>query len=967
MGWLIWLYQLLCFFFLLYSQLSCSSPVLSSSNSTSAKLCSHDESLALLQFKKSFTITGHDYSDYLIPKNITSWKEATDCCVWDGVTCDGLTGHVIGLDLSWSRLHGTIHSNSTLFQLHHLQRLNLAGNDFDCSQIPSEFGRLSKLTHLNLFYSNFSGSVPQSLGNLTQITHLNLSSNNLNGQFPFSVANFSLLVSLRLSNNKLTFPTASHISGLPKLAYLDLYWNSVNGRLPTWLFTLPSLQYLDLSFSDLVGPIPNQASGLQNLTYLDLSVNSLNGTIPSWLFTLPSLEFVYLNDNHLIGPIPNGASGLQNLTDLYLARNLLNGTLPSWLFALPSLEYLDLSDNMFTGHIDEFQYNSLGIVDLSRNNLQGFIPKSIFKLVNLGYLYLPSNNLSGIVELRMFSKLENLKVLDLSYNSLSCNADNNNASFKFPNINELRLSSCEMSEFPRFLRNQKYLQELDLSNNKIHGHIPEWLGNMSFQKLNLSYNFLTSFVQLPRMDSLPRMASLPWPGSPPVRVCNFYDRCLLTPPFLDLRFNLLQGPLPIPQRNTTNFFISNNKLDGEVPSLICNVSSLDILDLSNNNLSGVIPQCLGSAGLSVLDLRMNRFRGPIPTNFAEDNQLRNLNLNGNQLEGLVPRSLVNCRQLEVLDLGNNNITDTFPHWLETLPDLQILVLRSNKFHGPIISTSNEKFPFPKLRIIDLSHNEFTGLLPKRYLEGLRAMMNIDKEKMELRYMGGRYYADSVTVTIKGQEIELVRVLTIFTTLDFSCNKFEGDIPSVIGKLNSLRLLNISHNNLTGQVPSVLGSLKNLESLDLSSNQLLGKIPWQLTDLTFLAVLNLSNNHLEGPIPRSTQFDTFQSDSYNGNLALCGFPLPNRCGNGEAPQQSPSSLSQQENDSDFLSGFSWGITMMGYGCGLVFGLSMGYIMFSTGKPKWFVRIIEEKCCQKVKKLKKSNQRRAGRGNILFIGK
>lgn len=49
-----------------------------------------------------------------------------DCCTWDGVTCDLLTGHVIGLDLSCSLLNGIIYANSSLFQLRHLQTLNLA-------------------------------------------------------------------------------------------------------------------------------------------------------------------------------------------------------------------------------------------------------------------------------------------------------------------------------------------------------------------------------------------------------------------------------------------------------------------------------------------------------------------------------------------------------------------------------------------------------------------------------------------------------------------------------------------------------------------------------------------------------------------------------------------------------------------------------------------------------------------------
>ncbi|KAL7224475.1 hypothetical protein ACSBR1_025851 [Camellia fascicularis] len=229
--------------------------------------------------------------------------------------------------------------------------------------------------------------------------------------------------------------------------------------------------------------------------------------------------------------------------------------------------------------------------------------------------------------------------------------------------------------------------------------------------------------------------------------------------------------------------------------------------------------------------------------------------------------------------------------------LQALVLQSNKFHGPL-GTFKTKFPFPKLRIFDLSHNEFCGLLPTKYFEHFKAMRNVN-EKVRRRYMGDHYYKYSVTVVVKGLKVELVRILTIFTIIDLSNNKFTGEIPNVIGKLNSRWLVNLSHNDLTGNIPSLLGNLLLLESLDLSSNQLLGTIPNQLATLTFLAVLNLSQNHLEGRIPQGNQFNTFQNNSYDGNLALCGFPLSNKCGDNGTPQLQRSTAMGHHNGQPYL--------------------------------------------------------------------
>lgn len=58
------------------------------------------------------------------------WNRNTDCFDWKGVTCDQSTGYGIGLNLSCGMSQGTIHSNTTLFNLPRLQRLDLAFNSF---------------------------------------------------------------------------------------------------------------------------------------------------------------------------------------------------------------------------------------------------------------------------------------------------------------------------------------------------------------------------------------------------------------------------------------------------------------------------------------------------------------------------------------------------------------------------------------------------------------------------------------------------------------------------------------------------------------------------------------------------------------------------------------------------------------------------------------------------------------------
>ncbi|KAM7481589.1 hypothetical protein LguiB_006172 [Lonicera macranthoides] len=222
-----------------------------------------------------------------------------------------------------------------------------------------------------------------------------------------------------------------------------------------------------------------------------------------------------------------------------------------------------------------------------------------------------------------------------------------------------------------------------------------------------------------------------------------------------------------------------------------------------------------------------------------------------------------------------------------------------------------------------------------------------------------YYEYSVKVVMKGIERELEKILTAFSTIDMSNNKFEGEILNYIGNLRSLKALTLSHNKLVGIIPLSLGKLYVLESLDLSFDQLKGEIPQQLTCLISLEFLNLSQNHLVGCIPKGKQFNTFENDSYSGNSALHGFPLSKDCGGEKTPhQRSPTNL-QQDDDSDFGSGFTWKAVCLGYGCGIILGLVIWYLVFLTGKPKWLIGLVEE--YQYKNGMKRGHQRRARRRN------
>ncbi|KAK9226191.1 hypothetical protein WN943_011238 [Citrus x changshan-huyou] len=947
---------------------------------TGRPLCHHHERSALLNFKQSLVINQTASSDPSAYPKVASWKldeKDRNCCSWDGVKCNEDTGHVVELDLASSCLYGSINSTSSLFQLVHLQRLSHFDNNFNFSEIPSEILNFSRLTHLNLSLSYFSGQIPAELLELSNLEVLDLSFNNFDNFFlklqkpglATLAENLTNLEVLNLINVNISSTVPHTLANLSSLRILSLNGCGLQGEFPQEIFQLPNLQFLGvminpnltgylpqfqksspledlrLSYTRFSGKIADSIENLESLSYLGISDCSFIGKIPSSLFNLTKLEYLYLSGDRFLDELPTSignfaslktleifsmnSSGtiaaLGNLTQfssLTISGSNLVGEIPSVFMNLTQLTHLDLSKNQLTGHIPVEINNltQLQYLQFSSNQLEGSVPSSIFELRNLETLDLSFNNLNGTVDLNMlFLSFKRLKALVLSSNKMSL-LTSTTSSTNMQKFKIIGLRSCNLSEFPSFLHNQDQLMSLDLSSNKIAGKIHEWLfsaGTNSLEYLNLSYNLLMDFEHNLRI--------LPW---------NNLGA-------LDLRFNKLQGPLPIPSASIFSYLISNNQLTGEIPPSICSLNGHHALDLSHNNLSGMLPECLGnfSVALSVLNLQSNNFQGSIPQTFMKGTNLAMIDLSNNSLRGRISKSLANCVKLKFVHLGNNQITDVFPSWLGTLPELEVLVLKSNNFHGEI-KEPRTAFDFLKLRIIDLSHNRFGGILPSKPFDCWNSMKYVNASNLTymhdtltpsiypvLTYFGIFDY--SLTMSNKGTELEYEKLSNMITAIILSNNSFVGEIPTSIANLKGLRNLNLSNNNLQGRIPSSLSNLTTIESMDLSSNMLSGNIPQQLSELTFLAVFNVSDNLLTGPIPRGKQFDTFLKSSFDGNPGLCGGPLSKKCNNSEAspPKEDPHSES--------VFAFGWKTVVIGYASGTIIGVILGHI-FNTRKYEWLAR-------------------------------
>ncbi|KAL3323068.1 hypothetical protein AABB24_040262 [Solanum stoloniferum] len=594
MGRFFFFYSFLCFVLLISGCFS---------SSFEHHLCSPTEASALLQFKQSFQNMSEEYCRYqcdedCFPK-IKSWNESRDCCTWDGVTCDLLNGHVFRLDLSCSLLRGSIHPNSSLFQLHHLHTLNLAYNHFYYSSIPHSIGQLMNLRHLNLSHSHFDGKIPTEIAYLSNLVSLDLSDGyelQLDQRtFETMLHNFTNLELLALPLGDISSPIYyihpnSSFFQLHHLHTLNLYNNNFYpSSIPNGIGRLRNLRHLKLSFFD--GKIPTEISYLSNLVSLDLSdgyeLQLDERTFETMLHNFTNLELLSLFNVNISSPIPVNISS--------------------------SLRYLDLRDT----------------------NLRGVLKENFFLLPNLERIYLGSNDLLKGVFPKIHRSNTLLMELDISHTGISGALPDSIGAFSSLNI--LNLRECQFSgSIPDSIGNLTQITELILSINHFTGHIPSTISKLKHLTfLAFSHNSFSG--EIPNVFS------------------NLQELR-----YLYISNNSFIGPFPSSILSLTQLYtldLSSNSLSGPLPSNQSMLQKLTFVDLSYNSLNGTIPSWVFSLPLiSSVPLQYNRFRGLANEVIKTNPTLKELHLSNNQLSGSFPQSLVNLTNLETLEISSNNIT-----------------------------------------------------------------------------------------------------------------------------------------------------------------------------------------------------------------------------------------------------------------------------------------------------------------------
>eukprot|EP01102_Stenamoeba_stenopodia_P015118 TRINITY_DN5119_c0_g1_i1.p1 TRINITY_DN5119_c0_g1~~TRINITY_DN5119_c0_g1_i1.p1 ORF type:complete len:975 (+),score=339.93 TRINITY_DN5119_c0_g1_i1:86-3010(+) len=372
------------------------------------------------------------------------------------------------------------------------------------------------------------------------------------------------------------------------------------------------------------------------------------------------------------------------------------------------------------------------------------------------------------------------------------------------------------------------ITQIDRSSKDLTVIDGELLASPSVKKLGLARNKISSFPDT-FASSLPALESLDVSYNGFVGDFAATASAALAP--LSLKELLLSG----------NRIASFPSFAGQ-PS----VSTLTILDLSNNRLQSVPNSIFELTKLEKLSLNHNSIKS-IPDQIAALDSLKILNLAENEIQSL-PAGFAGLK-LTTLQLAHNELSE-LPSELGSIQALTELDVSHNKLSAIPESFGN----LAALKTLNIANNHISDL-PESLFGGASG----DN--------GGLF--ELVTFIARGNRLSELSAgfyrLSGLKKLDLTSNQLKS-LSSEISNLYQLRELLVADNQLES-IPEEYGYIECLETINLSHNKISGALP---PSNYFVVNFHLGYNNLES-LPDMTGMEYIQELYISGNRSLGVIP------------------------------------------------------------------------------------------------
>jgi Leucine-rich repeat (LRR) protein len=819
-------------------------------------------------------------------------NENTNCCDVTGIKCD-IDNNIIELNLNKETISISNDLDFNNFPL--LQNLKfLKLRYFYMNSLSSRFFELSSLESLYIWNSNMT-TIPKYIDKRSPIQNLDLSNNEIR-KFPYQLSNLGNLKYLSLGDNNINEELNDEFSNFKSLEYLNIHNNNFSGKLivPSSIRVITANNN-NFSLLDLKGK-----TNLLERLYLDN--NLFNEKIFNELIKLQNLQWLYLMSNKKIKLIPPIISNMFNIEIIDLKETGIEA-LPSNFFKLSKLKrlYIRSKSNNFkiikfiNSPIDYCNFDNTPISCIESNTCYNIGPNDyepcsesvineIIKsqtIVNAEVQNINDDKNGEIINSEDCKLLKEFLHLPLNTNccsleNITCDQDNNITKLKlnmnikdktdysqFPilkQLNELEINFANIYKLPSVFFDLPKLQILNINKSNITEISSEINSHCPIEYINLSDNNITKFPY--QFEIIPHLKLL----------------------------NLMNNNITEEFKNKKNGFssleilsIDNNHISGELPIPI----KIEKITASNNKFNSIPIKYSNNNSLKIIELQGNNFNGDIFNSLIQFKELTYLDLSYNKKIKSIPETIEKLNKLEKLILNETNLKE-LPYGIFTLSNLKQLYLESSSTNFKIISFKNKSIDcFFKDTAISCYQpdscsnidNDIYRSCTSEEINEVKSQFSFKKPELNEISEDCKQFNTFVNKTIdldcceeygiscdqngyiKKLYINNDQNSIIHYYLDNS-NKINFEAFPKLPNIEKLEIVNIELDS----IPETFFQLP-LTNLILNKNNLTGELPNNLLNFTNIKEINLNNNKLSGKLLIPKTLSTLYAENNNFNSIL----------------------------------------------------------------------------------------------------